>query len=84
VSKVLISIPDALLAEIDREASARGASRSAFLQEAARRELRRPSEVRLRAAVERGQAALRHVTAFESAEEIRAGRDTHDALDRRR
>jgi hypothetical protein len=30
VRKVLITIPDGLLAEIDREASVRGASRSAF------------------------------------------------------
>jgi hypothetical protein len=84
VSKVLISLPDELLAEIDREASARGGSRSGFLQEAARRELGRPSKARIQAALERGQRALREVGAFEAAEVIRAGRDARDAADRRR
>ena len=84
MSKVLISIPDELLAEIDREASARGDSRSGFLQDAARRELGRPSRARMRDALERGRAALRDVGAFEAAEVIRAGRDARDAADRRR
>ena len=81
---VLISIPDALLAEIDREATARGGSRSAFIQDAARRELGRPSRVRIEDALERGRRALREVGAFEAAEVIRAARDAHDAADRRR
>ena len=84
MGKVLISIPDELLSEIDREASARGDSRSAFLQEAARRELGRPSRVRIQGALERGRRALRDVGAFEAAEVIRAERDARDAADRRR
>ena len=84
MSKVLISIPDELLSEIDREASARGDSRSAFLQEAARRELGRPSKARIQAALERGRQALRDAGAFEAAEVIRADRDARDAADRRR
>lgn len=84
MGKVLISIPEGLLAEIDREASARGASRSAFIQEAARRELGMPSAARVRAALERGRQALRDVGPFEAAEEIRAGRDALDAADHRR
>lgn len=84
MGKVLISIPEHLLAEIDREASARGSSRSAFIQEAARRELGRPSEPRVRAALERGREALGDLGAFEAAGEIRASRDRLDAADRRR
>jgi hypothetical protein len=84
VRKVLITIPDGLLAEIDREASVRGASRSAFLQDVARRELSRPSALRLRIALERGRRAFREAPAFESAEEIQAARDVLDAADRRR
>jgi len=84
VSKVLISIPSELLAEIDREASARGDTRSGFLQKAARHELGRPSKVRIQAALERGQAALRDVGAFEAAALIRAARDDRNATDRRR
>ena len=82
--KVLISIPDELLAEIDREASARGESRSGILKEAARRELGRPSKARMQVALERGRRALRDVGAFEAAEVIRSARDARDATDRRR
>jgi hypothetical protein len=84
MSKVLISIPDELLAEIDREASARGDSRSGFFQEAARRELGRPSRVRIEAALARGRRALHDIGPFEAADVIRAGRDDRDAADRGR
>jgi hypothetical protein len=84
MSKVLISIPDELLADIDREASARGDSRSGFLQTAARRELGRPSRARIEAALARGRKALEDVGAFESADVIREDRDARDAADRRR
>jgi metal-responsive CopG/Arc/MetJ family transcriptional regulator len=39
MGKVLVSMPDDLLEEVDREAAARGTSRSGFLQQAVRREL---------------------------------------------
>ncbi len=84
MSKVLISFPDELLAAIDREASARGASRSAFLQAAARQALNRQSKVRVQAALERGRQALRDAGAFEAADVIRKDRDARDAADRRR
>jgi hypothetical protein len=84
MGKVLISLPDDLLAAIDREASARGDSRSGFLQEAARRELGRPSRARIHAALERARHALGDVGGFEAAEVIRAARDARDAADRRR
>jgi hypothetical protein len=39
MAKVMISIPDELLSMLDAEVSRRGTSRSALLQDAARREL---------------------------------------------
>jgi hypothetical protein len=81
MGKVLISIPDELLADIDREASARGDSRSGFIQDAARRELGRPSRARIKAALARGRKALQNVGAFEAADVIRADRDARDAAD---
>lgn len=39
MAKVMVSIPDDLLAEIDSEASRQGTSRSALLQKAARLEI---------------------------------------------
>jgi hypothetical protein len=81
VSKLLFSIPEELLAEIDREASARGDSRSGFIQEAARRELSRPSRARIEAALARGRRALQDVGAFEAADVIRDDRDARDTAD---
>lgn len=82
--KVMVSIPDELLERIDREADERGTSRSAFLQEAAQRELGWPDPARVDAALERGRAALAGVGSFEAAELIRAEREERDARDRRR
>jgi hypothetical protein len=84
MAKVLISLPDELLERIDREAQARGSTRSRFLQEAARRELGFPSAATLDAALQRGREALRASGSFESAELIRQQRLARDAADRRR
>jgi len=84
MAKVLISMPDELLARVDREADRRGATRSGFLQDAAQRELGWPDPAALDAALDRGRAALVSVGAFESAELIRGERDARDARDRRR
>jgi predicted transcriptional regulator len=84
MSKVMISMPDDLLERIDREAGERRTTRSAFLQEAARRELGWPDPAAIDAALERGRAALAGVGSFESAELIRAERDGRDARDRGR
>lgn len=82
MAKVLISIPDELLERVDREAKRRGATRSAFLQEAAQRELGWPDPVMVDRALERGRAALDGVGAFESSELIRTERAARDTLDR--
>lgn len=83
-AKVMISMPTDLLERVDRAADEHGTSRSAFLQEALRRELGWPDPEALDAAVERGRAALAEAGAFESAELVRAERDARDARDRRR
>lgn len=84
MAKVLISLPDDLLRRIDREAQARGTSRSRFLQEAARHQLEWPSADSLGAALKRGREALAGVGGFESADVIREQRLARDASDRRR
>jgi predicted transcriptional regulator len=84
VAKVFISISDDLLERVDREAQRRHTSRSAWLQEAARRELGWPEPDAIDGALERGRAALAATGSFESVELIRAERDERDADDRRR
>lgn len=80
----MISLPGDLLERIDRVAAERHTSRSAFLQDAARRELGWPDPVAITAALERARAALAGAGRFESGDVIRAERDRHDARDRRR
>jgi Arc/MetJ-type ribon-helix-helix transcriptional regulator len=83
-SKVMVSMPEELLERIDRAVDERGTSRSAFLQEAARRELGWPDRATIDAALSRGRAVLEGAGSFEAAELIRAERDSRDARDRRR
>jgi len=83
-TKVLVTMPDDLLARIDRETKRAGSTRSDFLQEAARRRLGWPDRAAVDAALERGRAALADAGSFESAELIRAQREERDARDRRR
>jgi hypothetical protein len=83
MTKVLISMPDDLLERVDREAAAKGTSRSRFLQDAARRELGTPSADRIAAALARGREALAGAGSFESADLIREARGARDAADRR-
>lgn len=84
MAKVLISMPDDLLDRIDREAAERGMSRSALLQEAARRELGWPDPAAFDAALARGRAALSEAGGFDPAGSMRRDRDERDRRDRRR
>jgi metal-responsive CopG/Arc/MetJ family transcriptional regulator len=84
MTKVLISIPDELLAEIDREAARAGTTRSGYLQAAARGALSTPTHARIADAVARGRDALQSARAFEAAALIRQDRDARDVADRRR
>jgi len=83
MAKVLISMSDDLLERVDREAAAKGTSRSRFLQDAVIRELGTPSRERIAAALVRGREALAGTGPFESADLIRQERDARDAADRR-
>lgn len=84
MAKVLISVPDDLLDRIDDEAKRRLTTRSAFLQEAARRELGGATAAAIDAAVERARLALADAGSFESTDVIRADRDARDSRDPRR
>ncbi len=78
MAKVMVSLPDELLARIDREARRRGTSRSALLQEAAVRELGRPDPDALDAALARSRARFARAGGFDAAELLRAERDARD------
>jgi len=76
VAKVMISMPDDLLARLDGEAERRATSRSALLAEAARRELERRDPRAVAGAVERSLARFRNGIPFDAAEIVRTERDT--------
>jgi Arc/MetJ-type ribon-helix-helix transcriptional regulator len=84
MAKVLVSMPDELLEAIDVAVARRLTTRSAFLRSAVRDALARPDPVAIRAAVGRARAAIAGLGAFESADLIRADRDTRDTPVRRR
>jgi metal-responsive CopG/Arc/MetJ family transcriptional regulator len=83
-SKVVVSIPNGLLKEIDREARERGVSRGDFFLKAARHELDRRDLAQVDVAIKRGQVALAKVGCFDSADLLRADRAKRDAHDRGR
>ena len=75
MAKVMISLPDRVLARIDEETRRRGTTRSAFLAEAALRELGRPDPAVFDDALARSRARFARAGSFDSAELIRAERD---------
>lgn len=75
MSKVMVSLPDDLLAELDAEVKRRATSRSALLASAARRELARRDPADLIEALERSERRFRGAGSFESAHLIRSDRD---------
>jgi metal-responsive CopG/Arc/MetJ family transcriptional regulator len=75
MSKIMVSIPDELLAELDAEAARRSVSRSALLAAAARRELTRRDNDRVAAAISRSERRFRDAGVFEAADLVRADRD---------
>lgn len=77
MAKIMISMPDDLLAETDALARRRHTNRSALIAAAVRRELRRPDPDAAIAAMERSQARFADAGPFESADLIRAERDSH-------
>lgn len=75
MTKVMVSLPPDLLADVDREAARRGSSRSALLALAARRELQQQDPAEVDAALSRARTAMLAAGRFESADLLRAERD---------
>jgi metal-responsive CopG/Arc/MetJ family transcriptional regulator len=75
MSKVMISLPDDLLLELDAEVKRRSTSRSALLAAAARRELARQDPAEITAAIARSEDRFRGAGSFESANLVRDDRD---------
>lgn len=75
MAKVMVSLPDDLLALIDDEVRRRQGSRSALLATAARHELDRRDPEAMRAAVERSRRRFAAAGGFDAAEVVRDQRD---------
>jgi hypothetical protein len=75
MSKVMVSLPDDLVRDIDEEARRRSMSRSAFLAAASRRELARRDPEAVARAVARSEQRFRAAGAFDAAELVRRDRD---------
>jgi metal-responsive CopG/Arc/MetJ family transcriptional regulator len=78
MAKVMISLPDDVLARIDAEARRRGATRSGLLREFAMQVLGRPDPAVLDAAVTRSRSRFASASPFDAAAVIRAERDARD------
>jgi metal-responsive CopG/Arc/MetJ family transcriptional regulator len=76
MSKVMVSIPEELLAELDTEARRRSTSRSALLATAARRELARRDSEQVAAAIARSEQRFVSAGTFEAADLVRHDRDS--------
>jgi ribbon-helix-helix CopG family protein len=76
MSKVMVSLPEELVRDIDEEARRRSTSRSAFLAAAARRELARGDSAAVAAAIARSEERFRAAGAFDSAQLVRRDRDS--------
>jgi Arc/MetJ-type ribon-helix-helix transcriptional regulator len=75
MAKVMVSLPDDLLALIDDEVRRRQGSRSALLATAARRELDRRDPEAMWAAVERSRRRFAAAGGFDAAAVVRDQRD---------
>jgi metal-responsive CopG/Arc/MetJ family transcriptional regulator len=75
MSKVMISLPDELLARIDAEARRRALSRSALLAEAAIREIGRRDPEAVAAAIARSEVRFLNAGSFEAVDLVRDDRD---------
>ncbi len=74
MAKVMISIPDDLLAELDAEAQARHTSRSALIAQAALREIRAPDAARVDELLEAAREALADTGAWSGSQLVREQR----------
>lgn len=84
MAKVMISMPDELLAEIDTAAQRRSMSRSEFIRESAKREMQRRDPEAMRRAIEELRADFAEVS-LSTEEALREhGRAWLDRRDRAR
>lgn len=77
MSKIMVSLPEELLADLDTEARRRSMSRSAVLAAAVRRELARRDSAQVADAIARSERRFDRSGAFEAADVVRADRDSH-------
>lgn len=84
VAKVMVSLPDELLGQLDAAAKRRGTTRSGLLAAMVRRELAHPTPAAVRDAVAFLEECFSAVPAFEAADVIRIERDERDQRDRER
>jgi len=75
MSKVMVSLPDDLVRDLDEEARRRSMSRSALLAAAARRELARRDPEAVAEAVARSEERFRTAGSFDAANLVRQDRD---------
>jgi predicted transcriptional regulator len=75
MAKVMVSLPETLLREMDLEAKRRATSRSALIVQAVRRELARRDPDAVAAAIRRSELRFEGVGPFESADLVRDDRD---------
>lgn len=75
MAKVMVSLPDDLLEQVDLEAERRSTSRSALLAVAVRRELDRRDPNAVDAAIARSRERFLGSGEFDSAELVRTDRD---------
>ena len=76
MAKVMVSLKDDLLGEIDAEAERRHTTRSAFLALAATHELARRDSATVQAAIMRSERRFRAAGSFEAADLVRDDRDS--------
>ena len=76
MSKVMVSLPEDLLNELDAEARRRSTSRSALLAQAARRELARRDPELVAAAIARSEQRFENAGTFDAASLVRLDRDS--------
>lgn len=75
MAKVMISLPDDLLEELDDAAKHRSMSRSAFLAAAARRELTRRDPRVVDEAIRRSEERFASASSFDAGDLVRRDRD---------
>ncbi|MDA8288911.1 MAG: ribbon-helix-helix protein, CopG family [Actinomycetota bacterium] len=76
MSKIMVSLPEELVHEIDEVARQRSMSRSALLAAAARREIARPRPADVDDAITRSEQRFRSAGRFEAADLVRRDRDS--------